>query len=446
MASNNGLTNHGMIERARRVTAAEGYDVKSRFSSMIVRGDGAWIYDVEGNRLLDLTSASGTIILGHRHPVVTAAVVEQIRDYGTAFASTLSVPRVELAERLCERYPGAEKVVFGKTGSEGTTMAVRMARAATGRSLVLTSGYHGWHDWQLSAEVLGYQPSTAVACFGYNLSILERMLAEFGDDVAGVIVSPELSYYDVDHYLQMSAACARHGVLFMLDEVYTGFRYGPRGVHGTGAVPADVVVLSKGLANGHAIAAVMGRRDVIDSYDAAGIQGTYTREIPPMAAALATLDVLADGSVHEHCERMGTALMDGMRDVLASAGIPAWIGGPPMMFDVVLPSSALSAEINRAAYAYGVYFEDTTQLITAAYDETAVDHALTAFDKAIRQVAATTDLDAGELTEERRLDFAEESFGGILRDDDHTRARIDETMRRIAGRDRTLAPVAIPTD
>ncbi|MFB9547627.1 aminotransferase class III-fold pyridoxal phosphate-dependent enzyme, partial [Micromonospora sagamiensis] len=87
------MTNRGLVERARRVTAAEKYDIETRFSAMIQSGEGAWLTDVEGNRMVDLTAASGTIILGHRHPAVIEAITRQIRDYGTAFASTLSVPR-----------------------------------------------------------------------------------------------------------------------------------------------------------------------------------------------------------------------------------------------------------------------------------------------------------------------------------------------------------------
>jgi glutamate-1-semialdehyde 2,1-aminomutase len=416
---------------------------------MILRGDGAWLDDVEGNRLLDLTAASGTVILGHRHPAVTEAVIRQIRDYGVAFASTLTVPRIELAERLADRYPCAEKTVFGKTGSEATTMAIRLARAATGRKLILTSGYHGWHDWQLTTETLGYQPTTATACFGYNQQILEQLLNHFADDIAGVLVSPELLYYDTNYYRQMSATCAQHDVLFMLDEVYTGFRAGPTGLHGgTGHgdnVPADLVIISKGLANGHPIAAVMGNRDLINHYDTAGIQGSYTRETPPMTAALATLEALDAPGLYDGWVRAGESLRDGMRDILGAAGIPAWIGGPALMFDVVLGTDELTEEIHAAAARYGVYFEDTTNLVTAAYGPDAVDFALTAFEKAVREVAAGTGLEAGPVDTERRLDFAEEAFGGILRDDDTTRARVDALLRQIADRDPDLAPAELPS-
>ncbi|MFI6231647.1 aminotransferase class III-fold pyridoxal phosphate-dependent enzyme [Micromonospora echinospora] len=442
------LTNRGLVERARRVTAAENYDIGTRFSAMIQSGEGAWLTDVEGNRYVDLTASSGTIILGHRNQAVTEAITRQIQDFGTAFASTLSVPRVELAERLCERYECAEKVVFHKTGSEGTAMAARLARAATGRELILSCGYHGWHEWQLAGETFGYQQTTGVVGFGYNEKALAKMLEAFGNEVAGVLISPEMLYFDVEFYQRMHALCARYDVPFMMDEVYTGFRAGPKGVHGLG-VPADVVVVSKGLANGHSLAAVMGRRDIIDAYDVSGIQGTYTREVPPMAAAMAVLDVLDTPGVYEHAEAMGRRLADGMREILTGEGIPNWVGGPALMFDTVLPNDDLGWEIYKTAHDFGVYFEDSgTQLVTTAFDEAAVDHALAAFRKATRQVIADrpdiAPTSGGELTEERKLDFAEEAFGGLLRDDERTNALIDATIEQVVNRDRSIKPVLIP--
>ncbi|MEU4570856.1 aminotransferase class III-fold pyridoxal phosphate-dependent enzyme, partial [Micromonospora sp. NPDC023956] len=231
-----------LIERARRTTAAEEYDISGRYPSVIAHAEGAWMTDVSGNRYVDLTGADAAVIVGYRHPAVIEAIVRQIQDYGTAFASTLSVPRVELAERLCERYECAEKVVFHKTGTEGTAMAARLARAATGRELILSCGYHGWHEWQLAGESFGYQQTTGVVGFGYNEKALAKMLEAFGGEVAGVLVSPEMLFFDLDYYRRMYALCARYDVPFMMDEVYTGFRAGPKGVHGLG-VPADVVVV-----------------------------------------------------------------------------------------------------------------------------------------------------------------------------------------------------------
>jgi len=371
--------------------------------------------------------------------VIVEALTACVRDYGAVFASTLTPQRIELAERLCERYPAGEKAVFCRTGSEATTAAMRLARAATGRDLILTSGYHGWHDWQLSYLRMGYEPATRVANFAYNETVLARLLDEFADEIAAVYVTPEPTWLDADYYRRLSALCARHGVLFMMDEVITAVRYGPYGVNGTGEVPADVLTVGKGLSNGHGMSAVLGRRDVMDAFDDAVISSAYSRDIMPMAVSLAVLDVIDDGTVLERTQRMGRMLKDGMRDVLASVGIPAYVDGPDMLFDVVLESDELSWDIYRAAYDHGVWFEDSgTQMVTAAFGTAEVEHALDAFEKAARTVARTRGHTSGALPEERKTQFVAEAFGGRLRDTDEVLGQLDGFVEQIAKRDRSL--------
>ncbi|MCO5999557.1 aminotransferase class III-fold pyridoxal phosphate-dependent enzyme [Actinoallomurus rhizosphaericola] len=440
------VNNLETIDRARRVTAAEQYDIGTRFPSVIVKAQGSWMEDVEGRRILDVTAASGALLLGNRHPAVVEAITKCISEHGTVFASTISLPRIELAERLCERYPAGEKAVFNKSGSEATTAAIRMARAASGRDIIVTSGYHGWYDWHLNYLSIGFDPGTRIACYGYNETALRRLLHEFAGEIAAVIVTPEPAWFDEEYYRRVSQLCAEYGVYFIIDEVITGFRWGHRGLNGTGQVPADAITLSKGLGNGHSISSVVGRREILDAYDKAGVAGTYTREVPPMAAALAVLDVTEDGSVHEHTQRMGTALRDGMRGILADVGIPAFVSGPPMMFDVVVPSEQLSWDIYRAAFDHGAYFEDSgTHMVTAAYGQAEVDHALEAFEKGAREVAKTTSFDFDALPEWRMRQFAAEAFGGALEDDEAALRRIDETVHAIANRDRSLARALDPS-
>jgi glutamate-1-semialdehyde 2,1-aminomutase len=434
-----GTTNLETIDRARRSTAAERYDITSRFPSVFASADGSWMTDVEGNRVLDLTAASGTLLLGNRHPVVVEAMTTCVRDYGGVFASTLTPQRIELAERLCARYPAGEKAVFCRTGSEATTAAMRLARAATGRDLILTSGYHGWHDWQLSYLRMGYEPATRVANFAYNETVLSRLLDEFADEIAAVYVTPEPTWLDADYYKRLSALCSRHGVLFMMDEIITGVRYGPRGLNGTGEVPADVITVGKGLSNGHGMSAVLGRREVMDAFDDAVISSAYSRDILPMAVSLAVLDVIDDPAVLERTQQMGRLLKDGMRDVLSSVGIPAFVDGPDMLFDVVLSSDELSWDIYRAAYDHGVWFEDSgTQMVTAAFGPAEVQHALDAFEKAARHVAQTRDITPGDLPEDRKTQFVIEAFGGQLHDTDEVLGQLDTFVEQVAKRDRTL--------
>jgi glutamate-1-semialdehyde 2,1-aminomutase len=434
--------NLATIERARRFTAAEKYDIESRYPGVFASAEGSWMRDVEGNRVLDVTAASGSLLLGNTHPKIAAAVAECATHCGATFASTLTPKRIELAERLCERYPAGEKAVFFRTGSDATTAAIRLARAYSGRDIVVTAGYHGWHDWQLKYLTMGFDAATRTVNFGYNETVLRRLLEAHARDIACVIVTPEPAWFDVDYFRRLSELCRRHDVLFILDEVITGLRWGERGLNGTGGVRADVITLSKGLGNGIALAPVLGRREVIDAYDKAQLAGTYTREVTPMAAALAVLDIIADGSIHRHCEAMGLELKKGMTDILRTLGIPAYLSGPGMMFDVVTASEQLSCEIYRAAYDYGAYFEDSgTHMVTAAFGEAEVRHALNAFEQGARRVAASRGdvATGGELPLERRQQFGQDAFCGFIQDTETVLGKCDEIIEAIAKRDRSLA-------
>jgi len=439
-------TNLETIERARKVTAAENYDIGTRFPSVFTRATGSWMEDVEGRRILDLTAASGALLLGNRHPKVVDSITKCISEHGTVFASTISLPRIELAEKLVERYPAAEKVVFSKTGSEATTAAIRLARAYSGRDIIVTSGYHGWHDWHLSFLNIGFDAGNRIACFGYNEDALQTYLEEFAAEIAAVVVTPEPAWFSEEYYRRLSALCRQYGVLFIIDEVITSFRWGHRGLNGTGEVPADMITMSKGLGNGHSISSVLGKREIMDAYDKAGVAGTYTREVPPMAAALAVLEVIEDGSAQSHAQAMGTVLRDGMRDILRAVGIPAHVAGPPMMFDVVVGSEELSWDIYRAAYDFGVYFEDSgTHMVTTAFTKSDVDFALTAFEKATRKVAETRIFHEDELSQARLDQFGAEAFGGVRVTDEQVKARIAETVERITDRDRSLSRALDPS-
>lgn len=434
-----GQNNLETIERARRVTAAENYDIGTRFPGVYERCDGSWMIDVEGKRVLDVTAASGSVLLGNGHPKIVEAVTKCIQDYSGGFASTITPTRIELAERLCERYPAGEKAVFFRTGSCATTAAIRLARAYTGRDLILSSGYHGWHEWQLSYLSMGYYPASRVANFGYNETALKTLLDQFGSDVAGVIVTPEPAWLDVDYYQRLSDMCEKHDVPFIIDEVITGVRWGARGVNGTGGVRADMITLSKGLSNGHALAPVLGRREIIDAYDKAGLAGTYTREVLPMRIAMTVLDEMDSPDFYNTTQAMGRKLKDGMRDVLKKVGIPAYVTGPDLMFDVVVESEELSWEIYRAAFDYGAYFEDSgTQMVTGAFTDAEVQHALNAFEKGAQRVAEKHGFKGGELPKEKIMAFPLQAFGGSLEDTDAAMKRLSEIVDEMSKRDRHL--------
>ncbi len=265
------------------------------------RGQGSHVWDVDGNEYIDYPMALGPILLGYDHPAVTAAAIAQVRE-GTTF--TLMHPlEVQLAERLVELVPCAERVRFAKNGADATGGAIRAARALTGRERVIATGYHGWHDWYIaSTERAGGVPAAnreLIRAVSYNdLPALEAALAQ--EPTAAVIMEipgepPE------EGYLQGALAAAhRHGALFVLDEIVTGFRYALGGAQELYGFLPDMACLGKGMANGFPLAAVVGREEPMRAFEEVFFSMTYGGETVSLAAALATLEVLSTEPALEH--------------------------------------------------------------------------------------------------------------------------------------------------
>ncbi|MDO9408801.1 aminotransferase class III-fold pyridoxal phosphate-dependent enzyme [Patulibacter sp.] len=264
--------------------------------AFLARGAGAHVWDVDGNRYVDLPMALGPIILGHAHPVVTEAITKQLQD-GITF--TLPHPiELEVAELVLDRVPGVERIRFGKTGSDATSAAVRLARAVTGRDHVLAAGYHGWHDWFIATTTRDLGVPAAVkelsGTFPYGdlEGLRERLEARRGL-VAAVVLEPSGAEVPADGYLQGVIDLAHeHGALVVFDEVITGFRLGRGGAQERYGVQADLVAFGKALGNGMPISALAGRAEHMDVLNDVFFSGTHGGEILSLAAARATLGVL----------------------------------------------------------------------------------------------------------------------------------------------------------
>ncbi|SCG59269.1 aspartate aminotransferase family protein [Micromonospora halophytica] len=296
------------------------------------RASGAHVWDVDGNRYLDLILAYGTIILGHADPVVSEAVVREIRD---GFAITLRKRvQVELAELLTAMIPHAEKVFLLKTGSDATSAAVRLSRVHTGRDRVIRWGYNGWHDW-CATRPGGVPPEAqaVVDTFDYNdLDSLRRVFEKHPGQTACLLMMPFEVEPPAPGFLAGAAELAReHGALFVLDEMRSGFRMAPGGAQERYDVRADLVTFSKAMANGYPIAALVGREEVMRAVGEVHISSTFHVNGAEMAAAVATINQLRDGRLLTHVERLGERLQAGLRDQLAGHGVPGRVLGVPQM-------------------------------------------------------------------------------------------------------------------
>ncbi|MBX0326433.1 aminotransferase class III-fold pyridoxal phosphate-dependent enzyme [Oscillochloris sp. ZM17-4] len=315
------------------------------FPLFIERADGAYTWGVDDNRMIDYWCGHGSLLLGHGHPAVVAAVQAQVAlgtHYGAGHA--LELRWAALVQQLV---PGAERVRFTASGTEASMLAIRLARAATGRPMIVrfAGHFHGWHDGiapgadpedphaGLPADVLGH-----VLTLPPDADALEAALAA-RDDIAAVIMEPTGASYGTiplaDSFLRAARALtARHDALLICDEVVTGFRLSPGGAQARAGVTADLTCLAKVLAGGLPGGAVAGREPIMRHLafgDAAWNrtqkirhQGTYNANPLSAAAGVAALELVSTGAPGEAAAQSGAALRAAMNDVLRARGLRGW--------------------------------------------------------------------------------------------------------------------------
>lgn len=286
---------------------------------------GARLWDVDGNEWLDEPMALGPILLGYAEPVVDDAIRAQLAK-GITF-TLLSPLEVEAAERIVALCPGVDQVRFAKSGSDAVSAAVRAARAHTGRDLVLVGGYHGWHDWYIGSTTRDKGVPAAVAdlthAFPYgDLDRLDHLLTELRGRVAAVVLEPSGATLPPEGYLQgVVDRCAADGVVSIFDEIITGFRLAPGGARERYGVHPDLSCYGKALGNGMPIAAVGGHRAIMAQFDEVFFSGTHGGEALSLAAAVAVLDTIADGTVLADIEARGRRLRAGLDALVTQHGL-----------------------------------------------------------------------------------------------------------------------------
>ncbi|HVP43793.1 MAG TPA: aminotransferase class III-fold pyridoxal phosphate-dependent enzyme [Terriglobales bacterium] len=302
----------------------------------LARARGSHVWDVDDNEYIDYSMALGPVILGHADPDVNRAIGQQME---SGYAFSLPHPlEVELAKVLVEMIPCAEMVRFAKNGSDVTAGAVRAARGFTGRDMVAFCGYHGWQDWYIGATTRNKGVPAAVqqlvAGFEYNnLASLERIFAEHRGQVAAVIMEPAGVIAPQEGFLQQVKDLAhREGALLIFDEVITGFRMALGGAQEYFKVTPDLGCFGKAMGNGYPIAAVVGRRDVMEIFDEVFFSFTFGGDALGLAAALATIRALRERKAIDRIWEQGERLRDGYNTLAQKLGLErytACIGYPP---------------------------------------------------------------------------------------------------------------------
>jgi glutamate-1-semialdehyde 2,1-aminomutase len=411
-----------MAEGSRWLAGGASSDYRLGSSALVIdRASGALLFDVDGNRLIDYYCGAGPIILGHDAPVVVDAVIRQVRR-GVQLGGETG-EEYEAARLVTEIVPGAKLVRFANTGSEAVQLALRIARGATGRDVVVKfeGHYHGWldstfvglpgrpnatpgGDQRLRTASAGQDPAaiehTEVMPWN-DLEAVDARLAR--GDVAAVITEPLWRGYirPAPGFLEgLRETCRRHGTILVFDEIVSGFRVGPGGAQEAFGVTPDLATFAKAMANGYVISAVAGRRDLLGLLGGGPVvhPGTYNGNALSMAAAVATLGTIQGGMPHESIERAGGRLMAGFGELLRARGVKSVVQGVPGSFNVHLgidqPVRSLTdtlavdgeqgERLTRALLERGVRaIPGGHWYVSAAHTDELVDETLNAFEDAL---------------------------------------------------------------
>jgi len=420
-----------LFERARRCmpggvsSPVRAYKAVGGVPRFVERGEGAYIFDVDGNRYIDYVLSYGPLILGHAHP----AVVEALKDMlpkGTSFGAPTEL-EVELAEAIKEAFPFVELVRFVNSGTEATMSAARLARAKTGRDRILKfeGCYHGHADSFLVQAGSGgltfdipSSPGVPKGVASYTLSVpyndldaVEEAFRMRGEEIAAVVVEPVAGNMGVvlsrDGFLEGLRRITReYGALLIFDEVITGFRVEFGGIATKCGVEPDIVTLGKVIGGGLPVGALCGREEVMGLLAPEGKvyqAGTLSGNPLAMRAGLATLEVLRRERPYPALRRRTEELAGGVRELLGKSGIPCAVNYETGMFsvfftergevrsleDVRSSSAELYSRLFHALLGEGVMLAPSpyeAAFLSTAHDGEIVGATLEAFERAVRRV------------------------------------------------------------
>lgn len=289
----------------------------------LVKGKGAHVWDVDGNKYIDFNAAIGPVSLGYAYPAVDEAIKAQLND-GITF-SLMHPLEVELSELIQQVIPNAEAVKISKTGADVCSAAIRVARAFTKRDKVFCCGYHGWHDWYIgiTSRNAGIPEAIQEMTYTFEYNDIESVKAALDETVAALILEPFIFEAPKPGYLQeLAELCKANGTLLIFDEMWTGFRIAVGGAQEYFGVKPDLAVYSKACANGMPIALLTGRSDVMELFNSEVFSyTTFGGEALSMAACIATINELIDREVPKYLDEKGALLKDGYNSLAIELGM-----------------------------------------------------------------------------------------------------------------------------
>ena len=363
----------------------------SIYPQYVSQAKGAYLWDMDGNKYLDFILGYGPVILGHADGRVHESYIRQLSK-GVCMSPLWSPCQFELTELLSQVIPGAEGVFLMRTGSDATSAAVRLARIFTGRNRILRWGYNGWHDWTAPRPSgVPEQVAALTETFRYNdLNSVEAAFAKHVGEIACVIMMPYELESPSGAFLEgVKNLAHRNGALFILDEMRSGFRIGMGGAQEFFNVTADLATFSKAMANGFAISAVTGRKDILAGLGKTHMSSTFFANAAEMAAAITTINILQTDQTLNRVWSLSDRFYEGLHCIVRTRKLPAKVQGLPISPFIDFENTENDAWINykRRFYEYTIskhilLHPNHQWYLSASHTEQDIDHALDVCDSA----------------------------------------------------------------
>jgi glutamate-1-semialdehyde 2,1-aminomutase len=395
------------------------------FPLVIARGQGARKWDIDDNEYIDYGLGSASLLLGHAHPAVVAALVHAA-PFGSHFGQSIEA-EVEWGERVCRLIPCADKVRFVASGAEATMLAMRIARGYSGKNKIVRweSHYHGWHDYVMPGTLppfetpasIGIPPGVvdSVIVLPPDLDVLERRLATDNDIAAVITEGSGASYGTVPlppgFVAGVRRLTAQYGVVMILDEVITGFRWSPGGLQQTLGIKPDLCTLAKILTGGLPGGAVAGTDEVMqvmaqtgdaqhDRFQRVSHGGTFNANPYCAATGNAALNIVATGEMQATADHMAERLRHGLREIVQRHEVPACVYGEASTFHVYFGARSIDGlnattlknvpqevqnGFRQALQVRGVdLMSRCSGVLSGVHTAADIDQSLEAFDGAIK--------------------------------------------------------------
>ncbi|MFA6389986.1 MAG: aspartate aminotransferase family protein [Patescibacteria group bacterium] len=384
-------------------TLSKGYKMftEGEFPLFVSKAKGCYIWDADGNKYIDYTCALAPIILGYSVNEINSAIKKQLEN-----GITYSLPHkleVELAEKLIEIIPCADMVRFVKNGVDATSAAVRIARAYTGKEIVLRGGYHGAQDWYLASQPpqdLGV-PKTMkklIDIFKYNdIKDFKAKINKHKGKIAAVIMEPVPMADPKPGYLEeIRRITKKEGIVLIFDEIVTGFRMSLGGAQEYYGVIPDLACFGKAMANGMPISCVVGSRKIMEKTEEVFVSTIFGGETLSMAASLATIDFIIKNKVIKHTWKVGGILYRGLEALIKKYGIKAHLIGQEFKFKLIFDNPDKTESTAKKLYflqqsAYRGVFWGTVITFNFSHKEKDIKFTLKAAEEVFRKMRALND-------------------------------------------------------